>query len=269
MMSRQAKISILAAQGALVCLCFVIGCATAAREKIVTQPVAADAQGLRVGVTPIAPPIIFKQGQKITGVEAELAKKLAKELDKSEQFVVLEWDDLIPALLDNRIDIIMSGMTVTTMREVRIAFTNPYLRVGQMALVRRKDLNKYTSAPTITFSNTRVGVEKGTTGDFLVQQEFPYAQRVPFESVEKGAQALIEGGIDMLIYDAQETGWIGSEKEAEGLAPVPTLLTNENLAWDVRRDDRELLKSVNSILQKWEDNGSLRELIKHWMPYAN
>jgi len=115
---------------------------------------------LLVGVTPDAPPLIFKQGGRIVGLEAELATALAKELNKSVRFLELEWNDLIPALLENRIDIIMSGMTITAMRQVRIAFTSPYLKTGQTVLAHREDLTKYSSTDSIKKTNRRVGFLK-------------------------------------------------------------------------------------------------------------
>jgi ABC-type amino acid transport substrate-binding protein len=68
---------------------------------------------LRVGVAPDYPPIIFKLNGQMTGVEADLAKKLAQKINRSVQFVQLDWDELIPALMEEKIDIIMSGMTIT------------------------------------------------------------------------------------------------------------------------------------------------------------
>jgi ABC-type amino acid transport substrate-binding protein len=52
-------------------------------------------------------------------------------------FVELAWEELIPALKGDRIDVIMSGMSVTPVRQHRVRFVQPYLRVGQMAIIRR------------------------------------------------------------------------------------------------------------------------------------
>ena len=120
----------------VVSLCVVMGCAATGNETITAQPDIPKADVLLVGVTPDAPPLIYTQGDRVVGLEAELARALAKTMGKSVRFVKLEWSDLIPALLENRIDIIMSGMSMTEMRLVRIAFSTPYLRAGQMALVR-------------------------------------------------------------------------------------------------------------------------------------
>ena len=54
------------------------GCATATPEVV-----QADPSLLRVGVSPDAPPLIYKQNEKITGLEAEMAATLAEHLQKT------------------------------------------------------------------------------------------------------------------------------------------------------------------------------------------
>src|SRR6266705_668353 len=91
---------------------------------------------LRVGITPNLPPLAFEQIGKIVGIEADFAQQLVKELGREVKFIELDWEKQIPALLDGKTDIVMSGMTVTKTRQFRVNFCRPYLRSGQMALVR-------------------------------------------------------------------------------------------------------------------------------------
>ncbi|OPX18988.1 MAG: hypothetical protein BZ151_11635, partial [Desulfobacca sp. 4484_104] len=100
-------------------LLLLAGCAVSNQTTAGSGSAVADKNMLRVGITPDAPPLIFKQNGKITGLEAEFAQALANHLGKSLQFVELKWKNQIPALLENKIDIIMSGLTVTPLREVR------------------------------------------------------------------------------------------------------------------------------------------------------
>jgi len=107
----------------LITLSLITACETTRLKR--TADVKADENILRVGVSPNAPPLIYKQGEKIVGLEAEFAKEFAQYLGKSVRFIEVEWVDLIPALLENQIDIIMSGMSITKMRQVRISFSEP------------------------------------------------------------------------------------------------------------------------------------------------
>ena len=101
---------------------------------------------LKVGVTPIFPPMIYKENGTFAGVDADFAKALGQELGRPIQFVELDWADQIPALADGRIDIIMSSMSITLARQIRVNFSNPYLTIGQVAVVRREDKDYLYSA---------------------------------------------------------------------------------------------------------------------------
>ena len=248
---------------------FVFGCAATGVSTPDANSVTTSKRVLRVGITANAPPLIFRKGDKIQGLEADLAQELGASLGKSVQFVDLKWEDLIPALLDNKIDIIMSGLSVTKMRKVRVAFTEPYLNSGLKAMIRGKDLSKYPSLIMFKYlKEPTIGVEKGTTADFLVQQAFKSTKRVLLSSPEKAAQALVKEKIDVFIHDAPVIWWLAAEKESDGLIPVPKFLSREDIAWAVRHEDKELLDSANAFIAKWKNDGRLKALISQWVPYA-
>jgi ABC-type amino acid transport substrate-binding protein len=228
---------------------------------------AAMTNPLRIGVAPDYPPIIFQQDGVIAGMEADLAVNLAKGLNRSYQFVELKWDDLIPSLLDGRIDLIMSGMSVTDERQVRIAFCSPYLKTGQMALIRRADAARYATTAQIMMNRSDVGVQRGTTGAQFVRQQFSNAKEVVFLSAHDAALALNRNRIDLVIHDAPVIWWLASENEAR-LMVAGQPLTQEYLAWGVRRDDQELMEAANKVLERMKMDGTLDRIFKRWMPGA-
>ena len=226
---------------------------------------AAEAAPLRVGVTPVFPPMIFREGGKIVGVEADFAKALGQELGRPIKFVEVDWEDQFTALTDKGTDIIMSAMSITRPRQFRAAFTKPYLGIAQMALVRREDAHKYTFGFP-TRPEGYVGVRKGTTGDFLVQQEFPHAKRKNYTSAEQGAKALAKKQINLFVSDSPTVWWLEGMNEKAGLVAVPIQLSQEPLAWAVRKSDTELLESVNRALEKLHSSGEAANILRRWIP---
>ena len=241
-----------------------IGCATSPQVERDTYK--GTTSELRVGVTPDHAPTIFRQSGAITGIEADLARNLGEELRMPARFVVLAWEDQIPALLDGRIDIIMSGMTVTRAREIRIAFTEPYLKSGLVAAMRAEDSKKYNSKDSILNGYVTVGAVKDTTGDAFVKRSFPNAVRKTFLPDPKdGVYELKRRAIDIFVYDAPSVIWLISENEAD-IAGFREPLTEEYLAWGVRKDDEKLLQDVNGILKRWKQDGTLSRVLGKWLP---
>ena len=235
-----------------------------------TEPQASNEMSpkiLRVGVSPTYPPIIFNQRGLISGVEADLANALAKFLNRPIQFIELAWIDQIPALLDNKIDIIMSGMSKTKERGEEIAFTIPYYRLGQLPLVRGSDIKRYHTWRSIFFIEGKIGVVKGTTGELLVDREIPKATKIPFLSGENATKALIRDKVDMVVYDAPFIRWVARDHADQNIAALSfSPLSEEFLAWGVRKDDGELLIAANKFLQAWEANGKLDRVLSKWIP---
>jgi len=222
---------------------------------------------IRVGVTPTYPPVIFKMDGKIVGLEADLAKRLAAELKRPVEFVEISWERQIPSLLEGKTDIIMSGMTITQARQVRITFSQPYLTSGLMIAFTAENASKYTSLKNIMESVPAVGFVAGTTGEVYARDNFREENRmVPVKLADEAVLALKNRRIDIFVYDAPAIVWIVSENEAE-LKFLPEPLNIEYLGWGLRRDDRELLVKVNALLSKWKNDGTLKEMILKWLPY--
>ena len=250
-------------------LFLLLGCVASGPEKGSPQIKAPNENILRVGVSTNAPPLVFKQAQKVVGLEAEFAEALAEYLGKSLHFVELDWEDQIPALLENRTDIIMSGMTVTALRKVRIAFCNSYFRSGQMALIRSEDAGRFITGFYSVTKSSAIGIVKNTTGEFFVREHFGFVKIVEFNASKKAVEALIKAEIDMFIHDAPIILYLSSENETKGVTPLFSLLTEEYLAWGVRKTDEALLQSANDFLQKLQAEGRLKPMLKRWIPFVN
>jgi len=233
----------------------------------VAQESASATSALRVGVSPVFPPMVFKQNGDLAGVEVDLARALGETLGRKVTFVELPWEDQIEALTAGRIDIIMSSMSITMARRFVIDFTRPYLLVGQMTLVRREDQGQYTLGFPIRPPGT-VGVLKATTGEFLVQREFPKASRKVFTSGTEAAQALKKKKIDLFISDSTLIWYLAGMNAAEGLSAVPIPLSEEQLAWGIRKGDDKLLAAANEFIQKSSQDGSLKRILQRWTAVA-
>jgi len=222
---------------------------------------------LMVGFTPNYPPVIFKMDGKIVGLEADLARRIGDELKRPIEFVEVTWEKQIPSLLEKKTDIIMSGMTITQARRVRIAFSEPYLTSGLMIAFTAENAPQYSSLKNIMEYIPSVGFIDGTTGEIYARNTFRDENRmIPIKSVKEAALELKNKSVDIFIHDAPAIMWMVSENEAD-LKFLPEPLTIDYLAWGLRQDDRELLGNVNGLLSKWKNDGTLRQMILKWLPY--
>ena len=223
---------------------------------------------LRVGVSPVFPPMIFKQGKELAGVEVELARALGQHLGREIVFVEVPWKDQVEALNDGRTDIIMSSMSITPARRYVVNFSKPYFLTGQMALVRRE--NKMDYALGFPYKlNGPVGVLKATTGEFLVQRDFPKTPIKSFATSEEAARALIKKKVNLFISDSTVVWHLAGKYDADGLAVVTIPLSEEALGWAMRKTDEDLLNSVNGFIEKSSQDGAFLKIFRRWTAVGN
>ena len=83
---------------------------------------------LVVGTAASMPPLnmTMKDGQ-IAGMEIDLARLIAGALDVKLTLKQMNFNDLLPALQAGQVDMVLSGMTITPARNLKVAFVGPYL----------------------------------------------------------------------------------------------------------------------------------------------
>lgn len=236
---------------------------TAAKPDAAPKPTGT----LRVAIDPHAPPFIYKTGEKYSGLEAEFARGLGEALNRPVVFVETTTENLIPTLLEDKADIIMSAYANNRLRQVRVAFTNPYLRVGQLALCRRADLSIYANNANLQNIRSDIAVVVGSMGDLLVGSQFSFAGRKPVANYDEAVKALLDKKADLVFADYPIAIWQSAQNEAT-VAILPSMLSQEDLAWAVRKDDDALRAVANAYLEQLRKSGKLADIIHKWVPDA-
>jgi len=218
---------------------------------------------LKVGVCPDYPPVIYKKDGKIAGIEADLAEYVGKKLDAKIIYETMDFKNLIPALEDGKIDIIMSGMSDADIRKDKVRFVEPYMNSGLMAIVRKKDFNKFNSYTNI-YKTLKIGCIDGTTGEILVKENAKRAKCIVFKNDKKGLAALKSGKIDIFVDDAPFI--LKYSNDHKDLTALPWLLSNDRLAWAMSKDRRSdyLYYKLNRIVNHARQNGDLRRILNRY-----
>ena len=232
------------------------------------DPAMVSGEPLRVGVSPVFPPMVFKQGNELVGVEVDMARLLGQYLGRPVVFVEVPWKDQIEALNGRKTDIIMSSMSVTEARRFVLSFSQPYFVTGQMALVRREDRNKYLMGFPFNLKAT-VGVIPGTTGDFLIQRDYPKTKRLNCKDGEAGAKALMRKKAELFFADSTLVWYLAGMHAGDGLSVAPMAMSEEQLAWAVRKSDDALLAAINTFITQARRDGTFLKVFQRWTSVGN
>ena len=98
---------------------------------------------LRVALEPGYMPFEMKDKKgRIIGYDVDIAKAMAKAMGVKLKIEETAFDGIIAGLLTNKYDIIISGMTITQQRNLKINFSDPYIVVGQTILLNKTYQNE-------------------------------------------------------------------------------------------------------------------------------
>lgn len=221
---------------------------------------------LRVGVSPDYPPVVFERDGEIVGIEADFARLVGNALDRPIVFERFAFPQLLDVLEAGRVDIVMSGVSITPERARRVLFTQPYMQAGQLLLIRAADVARFGRAEGIRHGGARIGYERGTTGERFVAEELDRSRSFAFDSVQEGLRSLRAGRIDYFIHDAPTVWRIAGDPKHRDLMGLYQPLTRESLAWAVQLENEPLKRQLDDLVLQWRREGLIDRVLDRWIP---
>lgn len=219
---------------------------------------------LRVGTEPSYPPFEMKAADgSIIGFDVEIARRFADWNNLELVWVESEFDGLIPALQTGKIDMVMSGMTITPEREMAVDFSEPYYEVGQVVMINNRIKDEVQGSADLNDPKYKIAVQTATTGHFAAQEFMPLAQLLQFGSSVECANAVRIGEADAMIFDDPLVRIFAAENPDRVTAFLEPF-TRENIGIAVREGNRALLDAVNEHLEYLEENAEMLKLRQEW-----
>ena len=187
---------------------------------------------------------------RIIGYDVDMAKRMAKEMGVKLKLLPTAWDGIIAALVTNKCDIIMSGMTITQQRNLKINFADPYVVVGQTILMKKGLSSTIKTAKDLDKPEFTVVTKLGVTGEVATRKFFTKAKIIPFETEADAAAEVLNGRADAFVYDQPYNILFMSDKGKDKLIHLDAPLTYEPLGWAIRKGDPDFLNWLNNFLRQ-------------------
>ncbi len=205
-----------------------------------------------------------KKGNFI-GFDMDYARRMAKEMGVKFVPVNTEWDGIIPALMTDKFDIIMGGMTITQERNLKINFAEPYIVVGQTILLNKKHEGQVTSYKDLNDPKYILTSRLGTTGEQAIKKYMPKATYKSFQSEAEAGLEVINGKADALVYDLPFCGFLYGSQGKGKTVFLKEPFTYEPLAWAVNKGDPDFLNWLNNFLRQTRGDGFYDRLYQKWI----
>jgi polar amino acid transport system substrate-binding protein len=188
---------------------------------------------MRVGVTQADPWVKLENDQPTGGVEVELVRRFARDVDAEVEWIDGSEEELVNAAKEGSLDLVIAGMTKKSRWKKDVAFTRPY--VETKAVIGAPP----GQADRDDFDGVRVAAERGSVEEALLENKTD-ALVEPVDSL-----AGRDGPVAAFEYVLDDLGLEPTDVELEDEAHVMAQPLGEN-AWLVRLE-RFLLNREDEI----------------------
>lgn len=200
-----------------------------------------------------------ENGAEVTGFDVEIAKEIAKKLGKELVIEDMDFDTLLLALSNDKVDFVAAGLTANDERRTQVDFSDTYFRSKQMIIVSADNTDIQTAED---LAGKKVGVQLGTTGDLYASMDETIDSVVQFKTGTLAVMDLKNGQVDAVVIDAEP-----AKKMTEGQSDLKLLdapFVEEEYAIAVKKGDADLAKAINETLEELKANGKYDELYKKY-----
>ncbi len=208
-----------------------------------------------IGTEGAYPPfnLVDKNGE-LQGFDVDISKALCQAMGSKCDFVVQDWDGLIPGLMAKKFDAIIASMAITKERMKKVDFTNKYYMTPARFVVKKGQTIQFTKSG---LKGKTIGVQRATTHENFIRDKFGDVARIKVYATQDEANMdLVSGRVDLVIADSVVLleGFIktdqGKNFEFQGPGYTDVKWYGSGIGIAVRKGDTALVNKLNKAISK-------------------
>ena len=212
------------------------------------------------------PPFENLENGEAVGLDIDIANAVGKELGLTVEVKNLQFDTILAGIAaGGQADIGISGFTVDPERKQTVDFSDTYY-TDDLAIAAKKggSVNKDNAAEELNKEGVVIAVQSGTSGEDYCKENYPNATISPYGNSTDAFAAMGAGQAAYVCtnYAVVQKMISTSYSDAEVVLPIAT---GEEYAIAVSKDNPELLKAVNSAIEKLKSDGTIDDLTNKWL----
>ncbi len=219
---------------------------------------------LRVGVSLFTPWTLKNKQDELVGFEVDVAKRLAKDLGVQVEIHDYEWEKILPALLNKKIDIIMAGMVITPQRALKVSFSQPYADSG-IGLATNKILTKdFSGLKDLNHPDVILTAVAGTVADDLVRRIFPKATLKTFAKSKDAIHAITSGKVHGYIEHNPLPTFLTLDYPDKIDEPLSKPLLTTKAGFAINKGDPDFINFLNAWITAHQADTWLDSVHGYW-----
>jgi polar amino acid transport system substrate-binding protein len=239
---------------------------------LAAAPAAADkldeikARGhLIVGTSDTSPPFSSRQNGKVVGYDVDLAARVAARLALPMETLAIINADRIPALQQDRVDLVASGITRADNRRNEIGFSVAYLVSPHKVLIRRDS----GIATVAQMSGRKLALVKSASVDAELKAAVQALQIVYFEDYAACFDALRDRKVDGFLADEVLLVSFAQKSDTpQDFTFIPDYELPRTAGFGIKKDETRFAQFVDRVLLDLEASGEAAKIFDTWFAPA-
>ncbi|MDF2944720.1 MAG: putative secreted protein [Herbinix sp.] len=199
-------------------------------------------------------PYEYMEGDKVVGVDMDIAKAIADSLGKELVIKNMDFDGALAAVQNGTVDFVAAGVSVDPEREKIMDFSSDYVDSTEVVVVNK---DSATVASVDDLAGKIIGVQQGNIADFYVESNIEAKEIKRYTKFAQAAEDLKNNKIDCIVMDQYPAEELVAGNDQ--LAILDGALFQDKYAIAVKKGNTKLLEEINTVIQQLKDDGKIDE----------
>lgn len=240
-----------------------VACGNDTSDPTPTPDPTPDTKTLYMATEGTFPPYEYYDGDKLVGIDVDVANAIAEKLGMKLEVVDIAFDSIVSGVQAGKYDMGMAGMTVNEERLEKVNFSDSYATGIQVVIV--KEGGKVKSLDDMAADGVVIGTQSGTTGFLFASDDFGDEKVKGFAKTTDAVEALKNGQVDCVMLDNEPAKALVAANPDAGLSILDTAYTVEDYAIAINKQNTDLLNQINAALAELKADGTLQGIIDKYI----
>lgn len=205
-------------------------------------------------------PYEYMVGDKVVGVDMDIAQAIADSMNKKLVIKNMDFKGALLAVQKGTVDFVAAGVSVDEERKKVMDFSDDYVNSSEVVIVNKANPAIDTVSDE-ALAGKIVGVQQGNIADIYVSSNTEAKEVKRYTKFAQAAQDLKNQKIDAIVMD-QIPGQDLVAANAE-LMILDGILFEDKYAIAVKKGNKELLEKINTVIDDLKKNGKIDEFIEN------
>jgi polar amino acid transport system substrate-binding protein len=224
-----------------------------------------ESGALRVGMSGNQPPLNFRsRSGDLMGLEVDITRALAAMMGVEPRIVERPFGELLAALRAGEVDLVISGVTITPARNMKVPFVGPYQLSGKSILTKSSTLAEADDTADLDQPSLRLAALAGSTSEDFVKAFLPNATLTTTGNYDEAIELLRVDSVHAVVADFEICVIAALRSPEDGFTTLERPLTVEPLGVAVAPGDPLFLNLMENSIGALEASGLFEGLRGRW-----